>query len=165
VRRLATRIGALCATACLALGYALALPWYAEALPLGCALAWLLAGRRRPGPCLAASVLVAAAGILLSAPVPPMVLGLSLSLGLWDFERAAVKPAPGEGGREAEREALRCYGKARLPALALALGSGTAAAVVGSSISLGIPFFAMLGCAIACAVGLDRLAARLGRND
>jgi hypothetical protein len=145
------------ALASFALGYGLSHRWYWAFAALACALPWLLAGFEYPSPCLCASILVAALGILLSVPEPPMILGASASLGLWDFARAGIPAAKGE----ASREALENYRKTRLPYLLLALGIGTLAAILGSGLSFRIPFFAMALCVLACAFGLDRMIARL----
>jgi hypothetical protein len=144
-----------------ALGLGLALPWPWELAVLVCAAAWLLDRGDCPSLALAVSILVAATGILLKAPAWPMILGTAASLALWDFARAEIPDD--EAGDEA-REALANYRRARAPYLLAALGIGTAAAIIGSGRSVGMPFFAMTLCVLACAFGLDRLVARLRDN-
>jgi len=145
------------ASASFALGYGLAMPWYWESAALASALAWLFAWRTYPSLCLCSSILVAAGGLLLSVPEGLMVLGASASLALWDFAMAGI-PASGEWAMEA---ALENYRRSRLPYLLSALGVGTAAAVLGPAMSFTMPFFAMLACVVACALGMDRLLGRL----
>jgi hypothetical protein len=151
---LACRAAAL---ATFALGYGLALPWYSEIAVLACALCWLLAWRRLPGLCLGSSILVAALGVLLSAPTAPMILGAAASLGLWDFAGSIV---PGASA-EAVRKEAESYRRHRLPWLVLALALGASIALLGPVLSLRIPFFAMLACVVVCAIALDRAAARM----
>jgi hypothetical protein len=145
------------ALASFALGYGLAMPWYWESAALASALAWLFAWRAYPSLCLCASILVAAIGLLLSVPEGLMVLGASASLALWDFAMADI-PASGEWAMKA---ALENYRRSRLSYLLSALGVGTAAAVLGPALSFRMPFFVMLACVAACALGIDRLLGRL----
>jgi hypothetical protein len=145
------------ASASFALGYGLAMPWYWESAALASALAWLFAWRAYPSLCLCASILVAAAGLLLSVPEGLMVLGASASLALWDFAMAGI-PSSDEWAIKA---ALENYRRTRLPCLLAALGVGATIAVLGPTLSFRMPFFAMLACVAACALGMDRLRDRL----
>jgi hypothetical protein len=120
-------------------------PLYWLAPSLLSALAWLLAWRKSASACLAASVLVAAIGILLKAPAAPMIVGAAASLGLWDFATAE------NAG----------YVRSRLPYTLLAVGAGTIVAVLGSFARIALPFGVVALCVIACALGLDQATRRL----
>jgi hypothetical protein len=146
-----------------ALGYAMALPWYGESAVLAGALVWLFAWSAQPSLCLGASVFVAALGLLLSAPEALMILGSSASLGLWDFANSGVPRATDANARAAQA-ALDNYRRSRLPYLILALGIGTPTAILGTGLTLRLPFFAMVFCVLACAFGIDRLVARLRKR-
>jgi hypothetical protein len=93
---------------------------------------------------LGASVILAAASILLSVPSAYMIVGATIVLGLWDFAGAQA----------------RDYRKARLPYTLAALGLGLGAAIIGLGIRLDLPFFAMLAAVLACAFSIDRFAAK-----
>jgi hypothetical protein len=151
-----------------AVGYGLATPWYWEFGVLASALVWLLAGEL-PGLGLGLSILVAALGLLLSAPEAPMILGASASLGLWDFARASLafarsnafaRSGPASASSSA---AIEDYRRSRLPLLLLAVGLGTLAAVLGPALTLSLPFYVMALCVLVCAFSIDRMVRLISR--
>lgn len=138
---------------CFALGFGLTRPWYWELGVLACALVWLFAGRAYPSVGLGVSVFIAALGILVSAPVELMILGASASLALWSF--ATVVALAKEGDASA------------MPSFALtllALGLGTAIAILGPALNLRLPFFAVLLCVIVLAISVDQLVSAIRRT-
>jgi hypothetical protein len=134
----------------LVLGYGIASRWLGEAAVLGSTLGWILAGRRRASLCLSISVVTAAAGILLGASAPLMILGATASLGLWDLARARA------GAKSPERYS-RAYERLRLRSLAIALACGLVLALIALSARVTIRFPLMAAMAIAVFVCLDLL--------
>jgi len=153
--------GWMACSACLAGGYLVSgQPPLGMMLPL--TLLPLLAGtydRRRPALGLSWLAMVggvglAAGGALLSAPAVWMTLAAAAGLGAWDLALwEADAPLPHSGG-----------GKTiHLRALAQALGVGVLVAVVGTQVSLPVPFFAMLLGVFLLVASLDRVWRYLSR--
>ena len=122
----------------------LALTWAGTLLPRLGALAPL---------CLAASVALAAAGLLCGAPTVLMWLGATAALAAWDLvllaraaarpSRAAAEPPPA--------------GAPHLRALVFGLASGLALACLGRLARIELPFVAMLALAVVATGGLERV--------
>jgi hypothetical protein len=132
-------------------GFARLGSWWCEAIPIALALAWLPSRGKGGNLRLCLSALVAAAGILLSAPAPFMVVGAAASLALWDFSSAQLPPE-GEG---AAPKALRAYARSRLPIALSSIGLGALAAILGARAALELPFFALALCVLGCAIAAD----------
>jgi hypothetical protein len=132
----------------LGLGFYSTGAWYWAPALAGLAAAWLLGWKKQANLCLAASVLLAALGILLSAPAEAMIAGTAASLGLWDFAAAD----------------WRDYRRSRLPLALATIGIGAAAAIIGYGFTVALPFFALLLCVIACAFCVDRAARHVLRR-
>jgi hypothetical protein len=88
--------------------------------------------------CLGLAAALAAGAIILGLPAEPTILAAAAALALWD--RLTAGP----------------YLGARLGSVIVAIGGGVAAALLGSSCTLSLPFLSMMLCVIAAAFGIDR---------
>jgi hypothetical protein len=145
----------------LGLGYCAAGLWPWTALVAASAAAWIAGRRRAPGACLALTVAAAAAGALLSAPVPAMVAGAAAALASWDASTAGLEAAEGAAAR---RAALLRYARARMPIALGAAGAGAAAAILGSGLGPRVPFPIMALLVVLLALALDRTVRVLNRK-
>jgi len=139
------------------LGLFLAERWYSLLIVAAVAAAWIIWGRQRPELCFAASILVAATGVALAAPLWCMIAGTAASLVLWDC--ADVSPA-GTPSSPSPPE-YRDYRRGRLPIAAIVVAIGTGIAIAGSGIYLDLNFYALVLCVVAVVIAADRIAARL----
>ncbi len=136
--------------ACLVAGFAQAGQWLLLALAF---LAWL-AGMLAAGwftTVFVAAVGLAAAGVCNGAWPPLMILGATLLLASWDLASLEGFLAPGlpAGAAHFER---RHYGY-----LALALGHGLLAALLGRLLSLEIPFGILAALALLVILGIHQV--------
>jgi hypothetical protein len=141
---------------CLAAGYWIARQWIGAILAILMAPAWLL-GRKYPASrlpllCLLVSVGLAVAGILSGSPPLWMLCGSAVALALWDLLLldAAL-------GNKSALEPTRQYENRHLESLALALGFGLSAALLGRLLNIHIPFIVLVLCILLVLIALDRV--------
>jgi hypothetical protein len=150
----------------LGLGYCAAGLWPWTALVAASAAAWLAGRRRVPGACLALSAAAAAAGALLSAPVPAMVAGAAAALAAWDVSTAGLEAAGGAAApRAAARTALLRYARSRMPIALGAIGAGAAIAILGSGLRLRTPFWIMTLLVVVLILAIDRTIRILRKKE
>ncbi len=144
------------ASSSLAAGYGLAGQWLGVGGAVILGLAWLLA-RKYPAMwlsliCLLTSMGLAVAGCLTGAVSVWMILGAGLALAVWDL---LLLEAALEGC--AFEEQTRRYESQHLRSLALAVGAGLLAALLGRGIPLQLPFIVLVFSASLVILGLDRI--------
>jgi hypothetical protein len=160
-RKILKLICPLASTACLAAGFAAVGQWTAWPGVLLALSAWLLAALRRSGSfswvALMLSVGLAAAGLLVSIPLPLMMLAATFALAGWDIVLFTNGLTPGVPAGSIRRLAERHY-RSLIPAL----GFGLLAAVAGPAFRIQIPFGGMLLAAILALLSLEGIWRRLG---
>jgi hypothetical protein len=141
---------------CLVAGYGVAGKWIGAMLAVLMGPAWLLARKysdsHLPLVCLLGSVALAVAGTLVGSPPVWMIFGSALALAVWDllFLDSAL-------GNTSSTEQTRRYENKHLQSLALALGSGLFAALLGRFIKIQIPFVMMMLLVTFILFALDRV--------
>lgn len=146
----------LIAVLCLAVGYAIAGHWLGAMLVSLTGPAWWLA-RKHPGSqlplvCLLASVGLAVAGRLIGCPPLWMIFGSAAALAAWDLlvlDSSLQKHPAAEQTRQYEKEHLQ--------SLALALGCGLLAILLGRFLSIQISFIVLVLVLIFMLFALDRV--------
>ena len=141
---------------CLSAGYGLSDQWIGAMIAIIAGLTWLPA-RKYPASwlplvCLIASIGLAVTGQLTGLSSWLMICGSGFALAVWDLvllERAL--------GTNSAGEQTRRYEIKHLQSLALALGAGLLAALVGGVLHLQIPFVAMMLSVALILFGLDRV--------
>jgi hypothetical protein len=127
------------AVLCLAAGYGMAGQWMGAMLAILMGPAWLLArkypGSRLPLVCLLVTVGFAVAGRLIGSPPFLMIFASTAALAVWDLSylNSAL-------GNPSSVEQTRHYENRHLQSLALALGSGLLAILLGRFLKIQIPF-------------------------
>jgi hypothetical protein len=140
----------------LGLGYATTRPWTALFVLVFTLLAWLFAIKWPDGflcsSALVLSVGLAAAGLLNGAAPLWMLLGATLALASWDvvlWNRASAD--------NSLSTSLDLFDRKHYQNLALALGSGLLAAVVGRLVHFQVPFGWMVILVILALFSLERI--------
>lgn len=141
---------------CLATGYWIAGQWIGAMLAMLMGPAWLLARKyplsQLPLVCLLASVTFSVAGILIGSPRLLMIFGSAVALAVWDL--LLLDSAL---GNNSSVEQTRHYENKHLQSLALALGSGLLAVLLGSLVKIQIPFVVLILFIIFVLFALDRV--------
>lgn len=141
---------------CLTAGYGFAGQWIGAVIALTSGLAWLPA-RKYPASwlphiCLFASVGLAVTGQLTGTPPLLMIFGSGFALAVWDLILLE-----GALGTNTSGEQTRRYENKHLQSLALALGAGLLAAILGGLLNFQIPFVAMMLFVALVIFGFDRI--------
>jgi hypothetical protein len=145
----------MCPTACavcLAAGYAVAGTWIALALVALVWVAWLFTADWPPSVLLAASVGLAAGGLVVGASPVLMITAGSLALASWDVVRWDGFLA-GHVSVEIETRLERKH----YTSLALAVGAGLLAAIAGRLLHFPLPFVGLVAVVLLAFLGLDRI--------
>ena len=160
LRKILFAVCLLASVLCLAIGFGITGQWAGAMVAILMGPAWLLA-RKYPASwlppiCLLASVCLAAAGNLIGASPVWMIFGLGFALAVWDLllliDALGVIPA---------REQTRQYENKHLRSLALALGFGLLAPILGRQLNLQLPFIVLMLLIALAIFGLDRVWASL----
>jgi hypothetical protein len=156
LRKLLFLVCLIVSVLCLAGGYAFAGHWPGVGLAVLAGPGWLLA-RKYPAAwlqviCLLASVSLAGAGMLTGSPAVLMMCGSAFALAAWD-----LLLLDGVLGKDPFGVQVRQYENSHLQTLALALGSGLLAALLGHSLSLQTPFYVLAVLVILMLFGLNRI--------
>jgi hypothetical protein len=141
---------------CLGAGYVTVGQWLGAIFTMITALAWIMVRKYPtswlPHICLVVSVGLAAAGILTGSPAVWMIMGSGMALVVWDllFLNDALGDTPNENQ-------TRRYENRHLQSLAISLGAGLLAALLGRFIHLQISFILVVFFIALAVFGLDRL--------
>jgi hypothetical protein len=152
------------AAAALAAGYAAAGRWPGAAAAGASGAAWIAAAALPssawlPPACLAGGFGLAAAGLLMGAPVVPMWLGAAGSLLAWHLVlRARRPPAAASAGSPAAAPAPPVEAR-HAAALAVATVPGLLVAAAGRALQPELPLAAVAILALVAAVSVARLGA------
>jgi hypothetical protein len=134
----------------LAAGYAFAGRWWLI-VPAG--LVWLAGVAAGWSSIVFVSlVCLAAAGVCAGAWPPPMIIGATMALAGWDLASWEDFAADGLPAGAATR-----LGRRHSAGLALALGSGLLAALLGRMVSFDLPFGVAAALAVLLMMGMDQL--------
>jgi hypothetical protein len=130
-------------TLCLAAGYGMAGKWVGVGIAFITGGAWLLT-RKYPDTglahgCFVVSICLAVAGLLTGSPPFWMICGSAGALTVWDLALLEIALS----GSAAGDRTLR-FEKNHLQSLALAVGCGLTAAIVGGFLKFQVPFLVML---------------------
>jgi hypothetical protein len=149
---------------CLATGYLLSGQWFGVGMTIIIGLAWWFV-RKYPASwlthlCLLASVCLAVAGCLAGASPVFMILGSGVALAVWDLSLLNVALEDSTVGEQTKR-----YENQHLRSLALALGFGLLAVLLGHWLKLQIPFVMLILFIALVLFGLDRIWSYLKKAD
>jgi len=149
----------LTATMIFCAGYVLAGLWLGAAFSLLLGLAWIAAWKQAqsnlPSLCLIAYACLGGGGILSGVPTALMIFGLTAALAAWDLLLLSAAL-----GNEKLDGSSHLYENDHNRALVIALGGGLAVALLGSYLSLQIPFIFMLAMGAVVVYGLERIWAQ-----
>ena len=128
---------------CLAAGYGIAGQWIGAVLSILTVPAWLLA-RKYPSPrlplvCLLVTVGFAVVGRLVGSPPFLMIFASAVALAVWD-----LMVLDSALGNTSDGEQTRHYETRHLQSLALALGAGLLAMLLGSFLRIQMPFIVLM---------------------
>lgn len=141
---------------CLAGGYGIAGYWIGAAIAILMGPGWWLAQKypasSLPPVCLSLAVGLAVVGRLMGCSPVWMICGSAAALAAWDL--VLLDPAV---GNNSSAEPTRQYESRHLRSLTLAVGSGLAAAVLGRSFNLQLPFIVLLVFLAFALFALDRV--------
>jgi hypothetical protein len=141
---------------CLSAGYGIAGHWIGAIIAILLGPAWLLARKysdsQLPLLCLLGSVGFAVVGRLIGAPSLWMIFGSAVALAVWDL--LLLDSAL---GNDSSLEQTRHYENKHLQSLALALGSGLFATLLGSFLKIQMPFIVLMLFVIFILFSLDRV--------
>lgn len=141
---------------CLAAGYGFSGQWPGAAIAIVSGLAWLPARKYPsswpPHACLIVAVGLAVTGQLTGAYSLLMICGAGFALAAWDLILLDGALGPVSAGEQTGRYEIK-----HLQSLALALGAGLLATILGGVLKLKVPFAAMLLFVALVLFGLDRV--------
>ena len=141
---------------CLAAGYGIAGQWIGAMLAILIVPAWLLT-RKYPSPqlplvCLLVTVGFAVVGRLVGSPPFLMIFASAVALAVWDL--LVLDSAL---GNTSDGEQTRRYENRHVQSLALAVGAGLLATLLGSFLRIQMPFIVLMLFIAIILFALDRV--------